>query len=199
MAAEAQRLSLVMRLALPLALIALASSVRADGLRMSLTGGTGIGRDAPPSRRGAYFLGGQLEAGFGHWTVFAGELVVVPYQRPDHSLALGARWSMQPDGSGFGVALQSAIWTSHGSPSVDYRESTTVVAATAHWRWLFWKHLVLDVGAGPALSFDSYRFPTRDYDANNGKLLRRTCVGIVGDPGECVYPLDVELGLGLAF
>ena len=188
-----------MRLALLLALTALCSAAHADGFRASLTGGIGIGRDTPPpARRGAYFLGGQLEAGYGHWTVFAGELLVVPYQRPEHSIAFGARWSMRPDGSGFGVALQSAIWTSHGSPSVDYRETTTVVAATAHWRWLFWRHLVLDVGAGPAVTFDSYRFPTSDYGADNGRLQRRTCVG-VGGPGECVFPFDLELGLGFAF
>ena len=188
-----------MRLAILLALTALSSAAHADDFRMSLTGGIGVGRDTPPSRRNAYFIGGQLEAGFGQWTVFAGELVTVPHQRPDFSIAFGARWSMQPDGSGFGVALQSAIWISSGPPSVDYRDTTTVVAATAHWRWLFWKHLVLDVGAGPAVTFDSYRFPTSDYGADSGKLQRRTCVGVGGGDGDCVLPFDVELGLGLAF
>lgn len=189
-----------MRLALLLALTALSSAAHADGFRVSLTGGTGVGRDSPPSRRGAYFLGGQLEAGFGHWTVFASKgVVAVPYRLPDHSIAFGARWSMQPDGSGFGVALQSAIWISRGPPSVDYRETTTIIAATAHWRWLFWRHLVLDVGAGPAVSFDSYRFPTYDYGADSGRLQRRTCVGVLGDVAECFYPFDLELGLGLAF
>ena len=189
-----------MRLALLLALTALSSSAHADGFRASLTGGIGVGRDTPPLRRGAYFLGGQLEAGFGHWTAFASELVLVPFQRPDQSIGFGGRWSAEPDGSGFGVALQAAIWRSSGLANFDYRETTTVVAATAHWRWLFWQHLVLDLGAGPAVSFDSYRFPTRDYDANNGKLLQRTCVGVGGgDPGECPFPIDFELGLGLAF
>ena len=177
-----------MRLALLLALTALSSAAQADGFRASLTGGAGVGRD---------FLGGQLEAGWDHWSVFAG--LGRPSAHPDSSFAFGGRWSAQPDGSGFGAALQAAIWRSSGPQYVDYRETTTIVAATAHWRWLFWQHLVLDLGVGPAVSFDSYRFPTQDYDANNGKLLQRTCAGILGDVGQCFFPFDVELGLGLAF
>ena len=51
-----------------------------------------------------------------------------------------------------------------------------------------------------AISVDSYRFPTRDYGADNGKLRRTTCFGIGMDVGSCGgIPLDIELGLGFAF
>ena len=181
-----------MRVAFLAALVALASAARADGFRGNLTAGTGIGRD---------FIGGQLEAGFGHWTALAGfgPLAFSNNAARPSSLALGARWSMRPDGSGFAVALQGMAWVDRGPATVDYRETVVIVAATAHWRWLLWHHLVLDVGAGPALSFDNYRFPTTDYGASNGRLHRTTCFGVHSDVAQCSYPFDLELGLGVAF
>ena len=176
-----------MRVAFFAALVALASAARADGFRGNLTVGTGVGRDV---------IGGQLEAGFGHWTAFLG---LGPLTLASRSFALGARWSSQPDGSGFGAALQGMVSVDRGPAWVDYRETVVILAATAHWRWLLWEHLVLDVGAGPALSFDSYRFPTTDYGASNGKLQRTTCFGVHSDVAQCLYPFDLELGLGVAF
>ena len=176
-----------MRLAIPLAIL-LASAARAEPARVSLTAGTGVGRD---------FAGGQLEIGAGNWSgsVGLGLLLVA-----GTSIALGARWSMRPDGSGFGVGLQAFVVTEQGTDFDDYRETFTVVSATAHWRWLFLRHFIVDVGAGPAISVDSYRFPTRDYGADNGKLRRTTCFGIGMDVGTCGgIPLDIELGLGFAF
>jgi hypothetical protein len=50
------------------------------------------------------------------------------------------------------------------------------------------------------LTFNSYRYPSRDYGADNGRLAQRTCIGIsTGELGSCGFPIDIELGLGLAF
>ncbi len=160
---------------------------RAADFRGGLSAGIGLGHD---------FIGLQLELGAGHWAAFAsaGPLKF-------SSLALGGRWSARPDGSGFGLALQAAVFQTTGgsSPYTDSRETVTSVAATAHWRWSF---VLFDLGAGPAVSFDSYRFPTYADDSNladDHKLIRVTCVGLLVDVATCGFPLDIELGLGAAF
>lgn len=169
-------------------LLLVAGGARAADFRGDLTAGVGIGRD---------IAGLQLELGAGHWSGFA-SLGLLGLS----SAALGARWSALPDGSGFGLALQAAVWkrTGGSSPFTDSRETVTILSATAHWRWR-WRFLLIDLGAGPAVTFDSYRFPTFADDApgDDRKLLRKTCVGIFTDVGTCGFPLDVELGLGVAF
>ena len=73
----------------------LAGSARAADFRGGLSAGLGLGHD---------FIGLQLELGAGHWSAFAsaGPLKF-------SSLAIGGRWSEQPDGSGFGLALQAVV------------------------------------------------------------------------------------------
>ena len=167
-----------------------AGGARAADFRGDLTAGIGLGHD---------FAGLQLELGTGRWTGFASAGLV-----GSSSIALGGRWSARPDGSGFGLALQAAIWKTAGgsSPYADSRETITSVAATAHWRWR-WRFLLIDLGAGPAVSFDSYRFPTYadEFDrTDDHKLIRGACVGILVDAASCAgSPFDVELGLGIAF
>ena len=49
---------------------------------------------------------------------------------------------------------------------------------------------------------DSYRFPTyadNGNPADDHKLIQATCVGIVTDVASCGFPIDIELGLGVAF
>lgn len=180
-----------MRLALLLALTV--STARAEGIRGGINGGLGVGRG---------LFGAQIELGAGSWTGFAG---LSP--DPIHLFALGARWSTNPDGSGFGVAVQTALWRTHGDPNFAYsndRETETFIAATAHWRWR-WGFLMVDIGAGPAITFDSYRYATyadSPNAADNGSLVRTTCFGIPLDAGRsCAQsiPLDLEVGAGFAF
>jgi hypothetical protein len=110
-----------------------------------------------------------------------------------------ARWSLRPDGSGFGAALQGSVGIERGPPSVDSRETLTVLSATAHWRWKLGPFLI-DVGAGPAISIDSYRFPTMDYGADSGKRVQKVRLGVCEDGfGMCALPLDLELGVGIGF
>ena len=167
----------------------LAGSARAADFRGGLSAGIGLGHD---------FVGLQLELGAGHWSAFAsaGPLGF-------SSLALGGRWSARLDGSGFGLALQAVVLKRTGGPPPysDSRETITSVAATAHWRWR-WSFVLLDLGAGPAVSFDSYRFPTyadNGNPADDHKLIQATCVGILVDIATCGFPFDIELGLGVAF
>jgi len=80
-------------------------------------------------------------------------------------------------------------------------ETVTILSATAHWRWQ-WTWFLLDVGAGPALSFDSYRYAVDDSDVPpgmRGRITRSTCVGIHTDVGTCGVPLDLALSLGVSF
>jgi hypothetical protein len=163
--------------------------VHAEEFRGTFTLGTGVGRDG---------VGGQIELGVAHFSVLAG-LGVRPVNGIG-SFALGARWSMRPDGSGLGIALQGSVGQEvyGATPQSNARETLTVLSATAHWRWKRGAFL-LDAGAGPALSLDSYRFPSADYGAQSGTLRRKVCTGICGAGLEFPFPLDLELGLGFAF
>lgn len=172
-----------------LSALLIADGARAADFRGSLTAGLGVGHD---------IAGLQLELGAGHWSGFA-SLGPLGFS----SVALGARWSLRPDGSGFGAALQAAVWKTSGdsSPYTNDRETMTLVSATAHWRWI-WHFLLVDLGAGPAATFDSYRYPTYTDSftpADGSKLVRTGCLGLFIDLGRCKLPLDLELGLGLAF
>ncbi len=99
--------------------VLIAPAASAEGIRASLSGGLGVAHDG---------LGIQLEAGAGQWTGFVG---LSAYS----AVALGARWSMNPDGSGFGIALQGLVARSSPGPSAskyfDDRETLTIIAATA--------------------------------------------------------------------
>jgi hypothetical protein len=175
-----------MRAGLALGVLLSASSALADGERGALTGGIGMGHA---------FLGGQLEVGVNNWSAFG---AIGP-----ETFALGTRWSMRPDGSGLGVALHATVW--HGSGCCGDHGTTTVLAATAHWRWK-WGFFILDAGAGPAFSLSSYRQSSTDLDVpeyDRGKLTQSACFGVLLDNscsgGATVFPIDVELGLGFAF
>jgi hypothetical protein len=51
------------------------------------------------------------------------------------------------------------------------------------------------------VTHDSYRFPTVDYDANNGRLVQKWRWGIAynGVDTHEVIPIDVEIGMGFSF
>jgi hypothetical protein len=172
-------------------LVLLVPAARAEGIRASVSGGLGVAHDG---------LGVQLELGADHFTGFVGFSAF-------RALTLGTRWSLRPDGSGFGVSVQGLVALSSGEPDPDlnYRETLTIVSLTLHWRWR-WGPFFLDAGAGPAVTFDSYRFPTADNrdPRDDGRLVRQTCFGIplASGPGSCssdVLPLAFDLSLGLAF
>ena len=83
--------------ALSTAVVALtlaATSARGEGLRASLTFGLGAGHG---------LLGPQAEVGYDHVSAFG---AAVPASFLD--VSLGARWSLQPSGAGFGLALQAS-------------------------------------------------------------------------------------------
>ena len=163
-------------------LLLAAFGAAADPLRGSLTAGFGVGRD---------LAGVELELGAGNWSGFAS---ITPTAMLDSSIAFGGRWSMRPDGSGLGVALQTLV--ARPSSLIGARETYIVASATVHWRWIFFGHLSLDVGAGPAVSFDSYR----DVGEADSRLHQTNCFCIGMDVGSCdAIPLDVEAGLGVAF
>jgi hypothetical protein len=180
-----------------LAMLVVAGAAHAEGFRASVSVGTGVSHDAllGPNYFRDNWLGVQLELGYRRWSGF-----IAYGSRPvasDGSIALGVRWSNRPDGSGFGLALQGSVGTERGPATVDDRQTLTVFAASAHWRWKL-SLLFIDVGAGPAVSFNSYRFPTDDYGANNGKLVRAVCfgVGCNGDAASNFLPLDLEIAIG---
>jgi hypothetical protein len=56
-----------------------------------------------------------------------------------------------------------------------------------------------ELGAGPAVTHYSYRYPTRDYDADNGRLVQRWRWGVVPGPegitGHNTIPIDVDIGI----
>jgi len=163
-------------------------------VRGSLTGGFGIGHD---------YLGAQFEIGADHWTGLVA-LAPFPGLNPSNSFALGARWSRNADGSGFGVAAQALMWRVSSVSSTDDPETQVALALTAHWRWR-WSFFLLDVGVGPALSLASYRYSTTDSDVDpslRGRIQKTTCLGIqldLGAAASCGFPLDVEIGLGFGF
>jgi hypothetical protein len=162
------------RAAVPLCISALffASSSRADALHGGVSFGTGVARDGwvnQPDPRA--WPGGQLELGYGHWSAL---------------VAAGGR------------ERQTSVGTSRGPTSADFRETLTVISATAHWRWKLGP-LFFDVGAGPAISFDSTREPAGDRNPLGPTLWRTTCIGTCGELHAGGLPIDVELGVGLGF
>lgn len=162
-------------------------AVRAEGLRGAVTGGLGVGQAV---------LGVRGELGWNQWSA---SLALAPFPglNPSNSFAAGLRWSLRPDGSGLGVAAQTLVWKKGGSEP----ETLVLLALTAHWRWT-WGVFALDLGAGPAVSLNAYRLPTQDSDlprAAWGTVREDVCFGIHTDRGRCGIPLDVELGLGVAF
>lgn len=166
-----------------------AAGARAADFRGDLAAGIGVGHD---------IAGLQLELGADHLSGFA-SLGLLGFS----SFALGTRWSQRPDGSGLGVALQTLVWRTTGnfSPYTNGRETVTIVSATVHRRWR-WRSLLIDLGAGPAVSFDSERLPSyadTGNPADDNRLTRTTCFGIYTDVGKCGFPLDLELGVGFAF
>ena len=155
-----------------------ATDAQAEGLRATLTFGLGAGHA---------LLGPQAEVGYDH---VSASFAVAPVDAL--AVAFGARWSLRPSGEGFGVALHGFVWRTSGAL---FDETTVVLAATAHWRWK-WGVLVLDAGAGPAFSIDSYRSKDEGFPKS---LQRSTCAGFHTDVGQCGLPLDLELAAGIGF
>ena len=117
----------------------------------------------------------------------------------DHSLSIGARWSLLRAESGPAVALHATWLWQVPAFEGDARETAVILSAIVSWRWRFGP-VFLEAGLGPAVTHDSYRFPAEDYGAANGTLSQRWRYGAV--PGGIIgdsFPIDVDLGAGFAF
>jgi hypothetical protein len=136
---------------------------------------------------GHSLLGVQAELGYYQCSVFLAATAAPRF-------SFGGRWSPDPSGAGFGVALQGLVWSDY-STADRTQETVVVVAATAHYRFR-WGLFLADVGAGPAVSFDSYRLLGLDAATN---LRRNVCFGVRTGVGKCEIPLDVEVSVGVGF
>lgn len=176
-----------MRIAL-LALV-LSAAARAEGFKGSI--GVGVGN--------AYDLvGARLELGWGRFSGLVGAPAAIRSDW-DHSLSVGGRWSFLRPESGPALALV-ASWSWYGPQGdFDARETVVIISATLSWRFRLGP-IFLELGAGPAISHDSYRFPSRDYGADSGRLIQRWRYGVTPlGASEIDFPFDADAGLSFAW
>jgi hypothetical protein len=149
----------------------------------------------------AYDLVGlRLEAGAGPLSAqiaFTGGRIADGWSAP---ISLGLRWSLLRDESGPALALHCSIFRAPPPQPGDGAETLVMLSAIVSWRWRFGP-AYLEAGAGPAVSHDSYRFPSEDYGAASGTLSQKWTWGLNPDgaSGSNAFPFDVELGAGFAF
>jgi hypothetical protein len=147
----------------------------------------------------AYDLAGvRLEVGSGPFSGTVGFGYTEVSHDWDHSVSFGARWSLLRDDDGLALAVHCSLFRWTTPAQADGAESLVIVSATIGWRWRFGP-VYLEVGAGPAVTHDAYRFPSEDYGAASGTLSQQWKFGvnpggITGDP----FPIDAFAGLGFA-
>jgi hypothetical protein len=173
-------------------LLALLIAASAD-LHGSVGLGVGNGYD---------LLGARAEVGYGGFSALVGFGYTTIRKDWDHSLSVGARWSFLQPESGPAVAVHACVlWWDQVDPTAA-RQTVVILSATLSWRWRLGP-LFFELGAGPAATHASFRYPTRDYDADNGRLVQRWRWGVVPGPEDIfthnTIPIDVDIGMGFAF